>query len=143
MSFYGVLLEGMRIVRCDDSPINSVVAAGAASYILVSSHTGRQKAVPAALYCALGAGGLHFLTQRLQWDRALRRTLVRMDLLDDEGIREELDRPPEPFVPVPADELGWRKYLPVRKMTAEEYEKYQRRKAVRERHSITAARDPF
>ena len=46
---------------------------------------GRQKAVPAALYCALGAGGLHFLTQRLQWDRALRRTLVRMDLLDDEG----------------------------------------------------------
>ena len=37
-------------------------------------------------------------------------------------------------MPVPADELGWRKYLPVRKMTAEEYEKYQRRKAVRERH---------
>ena len=34
-----VLLEGMRIVRCDDSPINSVVAAGAASYILVSSHS--------------------------------------------------------------------------------------------------------
>ena len=28
----------MRIVRCNDSPINSVVAAGAASYILVSSH---------------------------------------------------------------------------------------------------------
>ena len=46
---------------------------------------GRQKAVPAALYCALGAGGLHFLTQRLQWDLALRRMLVRMDLLDDEG----------------------------------------------------------
>ena len=37
-------------------------------------------------------------------------------------------------MPVPADELGWRKYLPVRKMTAEEYEKYQRRKAVRESH---------
>lgn len=34
-----VLLEGMRIVRCDDSPINSVVAAGAASYVLVSSHS--------------------------------------------------------------------------------------------------------
>ena len=29
----------MRIVRCDDSPINSIVAAGAASYILVSSHS--------------------------------------------------------------------------------------------------------
>ena len=29
----------MRIVRCNDSPINSVVAAGAASYILVSSHS--------------------------------------------------------------------------------------------------------
>lgn len=34
-----VLLEGMRIVRCHDSPVNSVVAAGAASYILVSNHS--------------------------------------------------------------------------------------------------------
>ena len=34
-----VLLEGMRIVRCNDSPINSIVAAGAASCILVSSHS--------------------------------------------------------------------------------------------------------
>ena len=49
------------------------------------------------------------------------------------GVREELSAPPEPFVPVPADELGWRRYLPVRKLTAEEYEKYQRQKAVGER----------
>ena len=34
-----VLLEGMRVVRCHDAPINSVVAAGAASYVLVSSHS--------------------------------------------------------------------------------------------------------
>ena len=37
--YAAVLLEGTRIVRCNDSPINSVVAAGAASYILVSSHS--------------------------------------------------------------------------------------------------------
>ena len=37
--YAAVLLEGMRIVRCNDSSINSVVAAGAASYILVSSHS--------------------------------------------------------------------------------------------------------
>lgn len=29
----------MRIVRCADTPVNSVFAAGAASYILVSSHS--------------------------------------------------------------------------------------------------------
>lgn len=31
-----VLQEGMRVVRCHDSSINSTLAAGAASYILVS-----------------------------------------------------------------------------------------------------------
>ncbi len=51
---------------------------------------GRQKALPAALYCALGAGGIHFLNQTLHWDQALRRTLVRMDLLDDEGGKVSL-----------------------------------------------------
>lgn len=49
---------------------------------------GRQKAIPAALYCALGAGGAHFLSQRLHLGHAFRRTLVRMDLLDDEGAKK-------------------------------------------------------
>lgn len=38
-SFYkcaAVLLEGARIVRCDDSPVNSVFAGTAASYMLIS-----------------------------------------------------------------------------------------------------------
>ncbi|CAL5218992.1 g747 [Coccomyxa viridis] len=136
LSVYGVLLEGVRILRCHDSPVNSVVAAGAASYILVSSHSGRHKAVPAALYCALGAGGVHFLNQTLHWDQALRWTLVRMDLLDDEAIRAELAQPPEIFRPVSAAELGWKKYLPIRKMTTEEHERHLGRKAKREENSM-------
>ena len=51
-----VLLEGVRILRCHDSPVNSVVAAGAASYILVSSHS----AHPLAL-CLLCTQSLHVL----------------------------------------------------------------------------------
>ncbi len=46
---------------------------------------GRQKAVPAALYCSLGAGCLHWLSQQYDWSNFTRRTLVWMDLLDDEG----------------------------------------------------------
>ena len=50
------------------------------------------------------------------------------------AVSEELSRPPEPFRPVPAAELGWKKYLPVRQMTAEEYEAYLQKKAKREEH---------
>lgn len=102
---------------------------------------GRQKAIPAALYCALGAGGAHYLSQRLQLGHAFRKSLVRMDLLDDEAICEELSRPPEPFRPVPAAELGWKKYLPVRQMTAEEYEAYQQKKAKGKEHSLARMAD--
>jgi len=48
------------------------------------------------------------------------------------AIRAELAVPPEPFRPVPAAELGWSRYLPIRKMTTEEYEIHQQRKAIRE-----------
>lgn len=59
------------------------------------------------------------------------------------AICEELSRPPEPFRPVPAAELGWKKYLPVRQMTAEEYEAYQQKKAKGKEHryGINAACD--
>ena len=50
------------------------------------------------------------------------------------ALREELARPPEPFRPLSESELGWRKYLPIRKMTAEEYERHLERKAKREEH---------
>ena len=47
-------------------------------------------------------------------------------------IRAELAKPPEPFRPVSATELGWEKYLPIRKMTTDEYERHLQRKAKRE-----------
>ena len=47
-------------------------------------------------------------------------------------IHAELARPPEPFRPVSAAELGWKRYLPIRKMTAEEHERHLERKARRE-----------
>ena len=48
-----VLLEGMRTVHCHDSPVNSVVAAGAASYILVSNHSALPRILPfcVATFC--------------------------------------------------------------------------------------------
>lgn len=42
--------------------------------------------MPAALYCGLGVGGLHWLCQGQDLGAFLRRTLVRLDLLDDEGV---------------------------------------------------------
>ncbi len=48
------------------------------------------------------------------------------------AIRAELAQPPEIFRPVSAAELGWKKYLPIRKMTTEEHERHLGRKAKRE-----------
>ncbi|BDA42085.1 hypothetical protein COCOBI_02-8860 [Coccomyxa sp. Obi] len=154
LSFFGVLQEGMRIMRCHDSSINSIVAGGAASYILVSLQSGRQKAVPAALYCSLGAGGLHWLTQRYDWGTFTRRMLVRVDLLDDEELQREMNQPklpyaPEmkrdmerpklPYAPGKKEDLGWRKHLPIRKLTEEEWEEYQRVRKQRFTDRVKAA----
>lgn len=59
---------------------------------------------------------------------------LRSEVLCIAAIREELSIPPEPFRPAPAAELGWRRYLPVRQMTAEEYEAHLEKKAKREEH---------
>ncbi|EIE22066.1 hypothetical protein COCSUDRAFT_56498 [Coccomyxa subellipsoidea C-169] len=113
------------------------MAAGVASYILVSFQSGRQKAVPAALYCSLGAGGLHWLSQRYNWGALTRRTLVRMDLLDDEEVKRELEQPKLPYSTVRKEDLGWRRHLPIRKLTEEEWEQYQavRKQRFKDRHS--------
>ena len=50
------------------------------------------------------------------------------------AIRSELAKPPEPFRPVSAEELGWKQYLPIRKMTTEEHERHLERKAKREEY---------
>ena len=55
-------------------------------------------------------------------------------LVSHAAIRAELAVPPEPFIPAPAAELGWSRYLPIRKMTTEEYEIHQQRKAKREEY---------
>ena len=43
-------------------------------------------------------------------------------------IQAQLEAPPKRFEPRPEAELGWRRYLPIRQMTAEEWERYQARK---------------
>lgn len=139
LGFFGVLQESMQIVRCHDSSINSIVAGGAASYILVSLQSGRQKAVPAALYCSLGAGGLHLLSQRYDWGAFTRRTLVRVDLLDDEELKREMERPKLPYSPGKKEDLGWRRHLPIRKLTEEEWEEYQRVRKQRFKDRVKAA----
>ncbi|CAL8461605.1 g1136 [Coccomyxa elongata] len=139
LGFFGVLQEGMRIVRCHDSSINSIVAGGAASYILVSLQSGRQKAVPAALYCSLGAGGLHWLSQWYDWGTFTRRMLVRVDLLDDEEVKREIDRPKLPYSPGRKEDLGWRRHLPIRKLTEEEWKDYQRVRKQRFKDRVKAA----
>lgn len=42
------------------------------------------------------------------------------------ALKAELSRPRPPYSPVKKEDLGWRKYLPVRKLTEEEWEEYQR-----------------
>lgn len=156
-----------------------------------------------AVWCGVGAGAAHFMWQRMRLTEAWRRTLVRMQLLDDAGalflfckgtpdsywaawdillqwamkrgsqrtcartalgrtltlsnfaqrpgrwgmhqqlsldverlyvlsdpaaIQAQLEAPPTEFEPRPEAELGWRRYLPVRKMTAEEWARYRARK---------------
>ena len=44
------------------------------------------------------------------------------------AIQAQLEAPPTEFEPRPEAELGWRRYLPVRQMTAEEWARYQTRK---------------
>lgn len=54
------------------------------------------------------------------------------------AICVELAKPLEPFRPVSAAELGWKKYLPIRKMTVEEHERHLERKAKREENRYCA-----
>lgn len=41
-------------------------------------------------------------------------------------LKREIDRPKLPYSPGRKEDLGWRRHLPIRKLTEEEWEDYQR-----------------
>lgn len=40
-------------------------------------------------------------------------------------VQKELERPKLPYSAVKKEDLGWRRHLPIRKLTEEEWEQYQ------------------
>lgn len=109
---FAVLQEAVRVLRCEVGPANSVVAGAAASYLLVYAYSaphaavccivlahlhfmrydgeresaeGRRAAVPVAVWTGAGAGLLHAAGDYIDAAAWIRRTLVRLDLLDDTG----------------------------------------------------------
>ncbi|KAK9846616.1 hypothetical protein WJX81_007679 [Elliptochloris bilobata] len=141
MSLFSVLQEAVRALRCEAGPANSVVAGAASSYLLVSTYRGRRAAVPVAVWCGAGAGLLHFAGDRIDASARLRCTLVWLNLLDDAELRERMKHSHGGRRPNTQVELGWRRWLPIRHLTDEEWEAYQQRKSESLRERVRAARE--
>ncbi|KAL4427821.1 hypothetical protein ABPG75_001910 [Micractinium tetrahymenae] len=157
---FSVVQEASRLVRCRDSPANSVLAGAAAGALLYKTH-GRSGA-PGAVICAALGGAVHLLADKIQVAGGFAQLLVSMDLLDP---------PPQPAQPPaeaeqqqsshtsrsgraegaaaaaaagqagqpPAARPWWHKYLPIKKMSDEEWERYKSQQDAAQRKRIEAA----
>ncbi|KAL3157014.1 hypothetical protein ABBQ38_001265 [Trebouxia sp. C0009 RCD-2024] len=77
--------ETSRLLRCEDSAANSVVAGAATGALLLGLQRGRSASLPAAIVCSGAAGIGHLLYDTLQPVQMFQNWLVDNDLMDSPG----------------------------------------------------------
>eukprot|EP00884_Botryococcus_braunii_P003322 jgi/Botrbrau1/12991/Bobra.384_1s0016.2 len=132
MAIFSGVQESVRFLQCQDNVVNSMLGGGVAAFAATRIHGGNPAmARSVALYGGLlGAGGHWWADRHPNWLRGL---LYRLDLLDDDGTIGKRNVPPEPTGPIALEDLppdslmlpqeqrkGWKRWLPIRKLTPEE-----------------------
>lgn len=125
MGIFSAAQETSRRVRCRDSIANSAMAGGAMGAILYASH-GKPPIIGIVMCSALGAGA-HWTYDRYNFDNKTRSMLVSLDLLDPSALPPRIE--PEDEGPTLFERML--PYLPLRKLTDEEQERYERNKALK------------
>ncbi|PRW56707.1 mitochondrial import inner membrane translocase subunit tim17 [Chlorella sorokiniana] len=160
---FSVVQEGSRLVRCRDSPLNSVLGGAATGALLFASHG--QPGARGAVICAAIGGVAHLAAARVEAAGGLQQLLIAVDLLDPPP-------PPPPGSPeaaaaeaaaqaaaaaaaaqaaapgaagaAAAAQQGearpwWHQYLPLRRMSDQEFEDYKAKQDDVQRKRIEAA----
>ncbi|KAK9812359.1 hypothetical protein WJX73_005130 [Symbiochloris irregularis] len=130
MACFSVLVEGVRLLRCQDSPANSILAGGLTGYGLTAVHRGAARAGPASVWWAAAGGLAHVASDSAMAHGGFQGLLTRHLLLDPpEGVPQEVVES-EPW-----DWLAWVPFL--RKMSDDDWEAYQQKQqgAMSQRYS--------
>ncbi|CAD7696316.1 unnamed protein product, partial [Ostreobium quekettii] len=130
MACFTALQESVRFLRCEDSPVNSWLAGTGAGYALTAAHQGRTKGVLGGCLWGVAAATCHVLSDR--WDPGTRfkRTLASLDLLDipQDQLSHQLEGSKLSEEADGGWLSGWQQWMPIQKMTDEEYKRYRDRK---------------
>lgn len=86
---FAVCQETSRLLRCDDSAANSIVAGAATGALLLGLQRGKNASLPAAIVCGSAAGAWHVLDDRLQPVAFFQQWLVDNDLMDLSGVQQK------------------------------------------------------
>eukprot|EP00873_Tetraselmis_striata_P036903 jgi/Tetstr1/457167/TSEL_043817.t1 len=125
-SLYGVCQETLRVLTCQDGPVNSVFAGGLAGYALGMVQHGRGKgpAVGAAIFATAG-GVCHALDARGFGVGSVGESALRAVALVEA-------RPP---ASTPGDEDGempwYERWLPIRKLDPDEYDNHHQQQELK------------
>ncbi|KAL4442039.1 hypothetical protein ABPG77_011300 [Micractinium sp. CCAP 211/92] len=148
---FSVVQETSRLVRCRDSPTNSVLAGAATGALLYKTH-GRS-AAPGAVICAALGGAAHLLAGRIEAAGGFAQLLVSLDLLDPppqppaKAEQPHSSSSAEAGAAAAAGQAGgqpssrpwWHDYLPIKRMSDEEWEQYKSQQDDVQRKRIEAA----
>lgn len=124
---YGSLVEVMRRLRCKDDTLNSIVAGSAAAYTLVGIHQGdRRKATAAAIYCGAAAGLAHAADSYFGVSQMLRPQTQA----EAAAAAAAEQRAAEPYRGLQEGEVPpwWERWLPIRRMSEDEWQQHQHEK---------------
>lgn len=152
---FSVVQEASRLLRCRDSPLNSVLGGAATGALLFKSHG--QPGARGAIICAAIGGVAHLAAARVEAAGGLQQLLISMDLLDPPP-------PPPPGSPEAAAAQAaaqaaaataaaaaaaqqqaeqarpwWHQYMPLRRMSDQEFEEYKAKQDDAQRKRIEAA----
>ncbi|KAL3157013.1 hypothetical protein ABBQ38_001265 [Trebouxia sp. C0009 RCD-2024] len=124
--------ETSRLLRCEDSAANSVVAGAATGALLLGLQRGRSASLPAAIVCSGAAGIGHLLYDTLQPVQMFQNWLVDNDLMDSPGMRQQpmvwrTERHPEPPT-AESSEDTWGRAFGIKHLSDAEWEEHQRRR---------------
>lgn len=130
---FASLQEAFRMATCQDSILNSIYAGGCSGYLLGLLQHGRGKGPAVSSFVFASLGGLcHFLDDRgVRVGPAARSVLETLDLMEknpDQGAGASGSGQ--------ESEMKWfERWLPIRKLTEEEYENVQKQQELKESYA--------
>lgn len=151
MGAFAGLQESSRLLRCDDSAANSIVAGAAVGAVLLGLQRGRQASLPGAIVCGFAAGTVYTLDDKLQPLKIAKQWLAENDLidLDKSEVKQrkekwrQIKRPDD--APLTPNSSGntWGDYFGIKSLTDEEWLLHeQQRKAKFEQRLSQAGLKP-